>query len=245
MYPRPSGNTTVPLMIKKSRHPCPCVTVPHMSVMLSDELASNGVDVSLKRLNSEVVNIVIASKGRRRRGVRMGDRFVVPVYHHGGNFVRHPNGELVYANGEEKRFEMYELDIDHLNMRDMVTLLEDIGYKSHKALHWFDVTAPEFETGLNELDGDQGICELIDWLRTNKEPEFHIYVEHSISKPILAEDVGDGNCETINLEDDGDNAAEGDALKEPSPGSDVEVNAKQSNKKRKVSSPKKMSHQLT
>ncbi|MED6115777.1 hypothetical protein PIB30_093974 [Stylosanthes scabra] len=78
---------------------------------------------------------------------------------------------------------MYELDIDHLNMRDMVTLLEDIGYKSHKALHWFDVIAPEFETGLNELDGDQGIRELIDWLRTNKEPEFHIYSKANQEKP--------------------------------------------------------------
>ncbi|MED6191221.1 hypothetical protein PIB30_114001, partial [Stylosanthes scabra] len=134
----------------------------------------------------------------------MGDRFVVPVYHHGGNFVRYPNGELVYANGSEKRFELYELDIDHLNMGDMVRLLEELGYKSHKMLHWYDTSAPELETGLNEMVGDQGIRDLIDWLRTNEEHEFHLYVEHSINTPILAEEDGAVNCETINVDDSDD-----------------------------------------
>ncbi|MED6144531.1 hypothetical protein PIB30_016378 [Stylosanthes scabra] len=109
-----------------------------------------------------------------------------------------------------------------------MVLLEEIGYKSHEALHWFDTTAPEFEIGLNEMVGDQGIRDLIDWLRTNEEPEFHIYVEHSISKPIPAEEDEGVNCETIILEDS-DNDAEGD----------IEVDVNQSSRKRKVSSPNK------
>ncbi|MED6185928.1 hypothetical protein PIB30_061899, partial [Stylosanthes scabra] len=90
----------------------------------------------------------------------MGERFVVPVFHHEGELVRYPNGELVYANRSVERFDDVELDIDRLNVRDLVTLLEDVGYRSHKAMHWLDTEAPELETGLNELVGDQGIRDL-------------------------------------------------------------------------------------
>ncbi|MED6214572.1 hypothetical protein PIB30_104249, partial [Stylosanthes scabra] len=59
----------------------------------------------------------------------MGDRYVVPVFHHGKSLVRHPNGELVYANGAVERFDDVEIDIDTINLGDFVKLLESIGYR--------------------------------------------------------------------------------------------------------------------
>ncbi|MED6161676.1 hypothetical protein PIB30_062960, partial [Stylosanthes scabra] len=138
----------------------------------------------------------------------MGTHYAVPVFHHGGNFIRYPNGELVYADGEVKRFDDLDLDIDHINMGNLVVMLDDLGYKNHKAMHWYDKNAPELETGINVIDGDQRIRELIDWLRVNEEREFHIYVEHTISKPILAEDVEVGErvrAEAVNLDDSSNN----------------------------------------
>ncbi|MED6227682.1 hypothetical protein PIB30_116352, partial [Stylosanthes scabra] len=54
-------------------------------------------------------------------------------------------------------------------MGNLVVMLDDLGYKNHKAMQWYDKNAPELETGINVIDGDQGIRELIDWLRVNEE----------------------------------------------------------------------------
>ncbi|MED6215735.1 hypothetical protein PIB30_000740 [Stylosanthes scabra] len=69
-------------------------------------------------------------------------------------------------------------------MGNLVLMSDELGYKNHKAMHW-----------------------------ENEELEFHIYVEHTISKPILAEDlrgyvgVSAGvNVETVNLDDSSNNA---------------------------------------
>ncbi|MED6143712.1 hypothetical protein PIB30_008352 [Stylosanthes scabra] len=46
------------------------------------------------------------------------------------------------------------------------------------------------------LRGDDGICELIDYLRMNRVSEFHLYWDHVIEEPIFADDadgVNDGN----------------------------------------------------
>ncbi|MED6179086.1 hypothetical protein PIB30_113915, partial [Stylosanthes scabra] len=151
----------------------------------------------------------------------MGDMYVVAIYHHGGEFVRHPNGELEYANGNVDRLDDYELDIDKLNFRDLKTLCESLGYRSFKDLFWYDITAPELETGLNKITGDEGIRELIDWLRDNMEKEFHIYIEHVVNQPILADMPGEKNAETVNLadsgssSDDGYESAEDEAYKPP------------------------------
>ncbi|MED6129582.1 hypothetical protein PIB30_109282 [Stylosanthes scabra] len=85
----------------------------------------------------------------------MVDTFVVPVFHHGGQFVRNPLGELEYVNGLVERFE--EMDIDHVNFRDMKTLFESLGYREYAEVFWQDRNAPEFETGLNKLRGDADI----------------------------------------------------------------------------------------
>ncbi|MED6117365.1 hypothetical protein PIB30_109351, partial [Stylosanthes scabra] len=178
----------------------------------------------------------------------MGELYVVPVFHHGGKFVRHPNGELVYADGDVHRFNTYELDVDTLNLRDMVVMVEELGYKSHNAILWFDKTAPELETGLNELDGDEAIRDLIDWLRENRENEFHVFIEHPIDKPILAENDGGGEgvpVEQVHLVDGSlarDEATKEDAFETPHPGTDSqnadEIRASRSRRKRKARSPK-------
>ncbi|MED6211459.1 hypothetical protein PIB30_073820 [Stylosanthes scabra] len=96
----------------------------------------------------------------------MGDTFVVPIFHHGGSFVRNPLGELEYVNGLVERFE--EMDLDFVNFGDMVKLFEDLRYTKYKAVYWLDKNAPELETGLNELEGDAGIREMLDYLRLPK-----------------------------------------------------------------------------
>ncbi|MED6135512.1 hypothetical protein PIB30_047269, partial [Stylosanthes scabra] len=89
-------------------------------------------------------------------GLEMGDTFfVVPIFHHRGELVRNPLGELQYANGLVERFE--EMDVDHLNFGDMVKLFEFLSYTKYRRVFWEDKNAPEFETGLNRLRGDDGI----------------------------------------------------------------------------------------
>ncbi|MED6132988.1 hypothetical protein PIB30_024065 [Stylosanthes scabra] len=120
--------------------------------------------------------------------------FVVPIFHHRGELVRNPLGELQYANGLVERFE--EMDIDHLNFGDMVKLFEWLGYKKYMRVFWEDKNAPKFEIGLNRLRGDVDIRELIDYLRMNRVSEFHLYWDHVIEEPIFADDadgVNDGN----------------------------------------------------
>ncbi|MED6114466.1 hypothetical protein PIB30_080464 [Stylosanthes scabra] len=126
----------------------------------------------------------------------MGDTFMVPIFHHGGSFVRNPLGELEYVNGLVERFE--EMDLDFVNFGDMVKLFEDLRYTKYKAVYWLDKNAPEIETGLNELEGDAGIREMLDYLRTNRELEFHLYWEHVINEPVIAEEAPEGEISRAN-----------------------------------------------
>ncbi|MED6177047.1 hypothetical protein PIB30_094058 [Stylosanthes scabra] len=108
--------------------------------------------------------------------------------------------------------------------KDLGTLCEGLGYKKFKDLFWYDITAPEMETGLNKLVSDEGIRELIGWLTDNEEKEFHMYVEHVVDKPILAEKVEEKKGETVNLvdssssSDDGYEPDEEEAYKPPPSG---------------------------
>ncbi|MED6191305.1 hypothetical protein PIB30_115028, partial [Stylosanthes scabra] len=111
-------------------------------------------------------------------------------------------------------------------------------------MHWLDTEAPELETGLNELVGDQGIRDLSDWLRGNKETEFHIFIEHEVNKPVLVDDAEGVNVDTINLDDSnsgGDEAFEDD-LSDTQGGdgsSDMEVMLSQPKGKRMAKTSKK------
>ncbi|MED6205365.1 hypothetical protein PIB30_016951 [Stylosanthes scabra] len=65
---------------------------------------------------------------------RMGDLYAVPIFHHGGQFARHPNGELEYVNETIDRLDDFELCVAELSFGDLVTLCEGLGYKSFKDL---------------------------------------------------------------------------------------------------------------
>ncbi|MED6224091.1 hypothetical protein PIB30_080426 [Stylosanthes scabra] len=131
----------------------------------------------------------------------MGDTFVVPIFHHGGSFVRNPLGELEYVNELVERFE--EMDLDHVNFGNMVKLFEGLRYTKYKAVYWLDKNAPELETGLNEPEGDAGIRDMLDYLRTNLEFEFHLYWEHVINEPVMAGEALEGENSGVNAGRDG------------------------------------------
>ncbi|MED6209811.1 hypothetical protein PIB30_058291 [Stylosanthes scabra] len=121
----------------------------------------------------------------------MGDTFVVPIFHHGGQLLQNLLGELEYVNGLVKRFE--EMDIDHVNFGDMVKLFESLGYREYRRVFWEDRNAPELETGLNTMRGDAGVRELLDYLRQNLETEFHLYWDHVINDPIIIDNLDEVN----------------------------------------------------
>ncbi|MED6165946.1 hypothetical protein PIB30_104463 [Stylosanthes scabra] len=85
----------------------------------------------------------------------MGDIFVVPIFHHGGQFFRNPLGELEYVNKVVERFP--DMDVDHVNFGDMEKLFFSLGYREYRDVFWLDKNAPEFETGLNRMRGDASI----------------------------------------------------------------------------------------
>ncbi|MED6142334.1 hypothetical protein PIB30_112632, partial [Stylosanthes scabra] len=150
----------------------------------------------------------------------MGDIFVVPVFHHGGQFFRNPLGELEYVNEEVERFP--DMDVDHVNFGDMEKLFFSLGYREYRDVFWLDKSAPEFETGLNRMRGDADIRELLDYLRLNLELEFHLYWDHVVNEAIVVEDGGGvqvGNEGGVNGGNDdanvGGNGAGGVAVPEP------------------------------
>ncbi|MED6140662.1 hypothetical protein PIB30_095436, partial [Stylosanthes scabra] len=122
----------------------------------------------------------------------MGDIFVVPIFHHGGQFFRNPLGKLEYVNEVVERFP--DMDVDHVNFGDMEKLMR----------------------------GDAGIRELLDYLRLNLELEFHLYWDHVVNEAIVVEDDGGvqaGNEGGVNGGNDdanvGGNGAGGAAVPEP------------------------------
>ncbi|MED6141657.1 hypothetical protein PIB30_105643 [Stylosanthes scabra] len=90
------------------------------------------------------------------------------------------------------------MDLDFVNFGDMVKLFEDLRYTKYKAMYWLDKNAQELETGLNELEGDAGIRDMLDYLRTNRELEFHLYWEHVINEPVIAEEAPGGEISGAN-----------------------------------------------
>ncbi|MED6160335.1 hypothetical protein PIB30_050526 [Stylosanthes scabra] len=105
-----------------------------------------------------------------------------------GQFIRNPLGELEYVNEVVERFP--EMDVDHVNFSDMKKLFLGLGYRKYRDVFWLDKNAPEFETGLNRMRGDAGIRELLDYLRSNLELEFHLYWDHVVNEAIVVEDDG-------------------------------------------------------
>ncbi|MED6218692.1 hypothetical protein PIB30_028778 [Stylosanthes scabra] len=76
----------------------------------------------------------------------MGDLFVVPVFHHGGKFIRNLLGELEYVDELVERFP--EMDVDHVNFGDMEKLYEDLGYREYR--DWDHVANDAIVEGYDE-----------------------------------------------------------------------------------------------
>ncbi|XP_020975908.1 uncharacterized protein LOC110270817 [Arachis ipaensis] len=157
----------------------------------------------------------------------MVDVFVVPVFHHGGNFVRESNGSLVYKNGKVEKFP--EMDLDFVNFGDLIILFKGLGYQSYKTVYWYDPRSPDIESGLHILTGDAGINAMRENKMKNTETdEFYLYFDHPVDEPEIVEDAGkqtntpdDGEIlvdDQSSSSDDGYESTEDEPYKPPPPG---------------------------
>ncbi|MED6152057.1 hypothetical protein PIB30_088330, partial [Stylosanthes scabra] len=126
-------------------------------------------------------------------------KFVVPVLNVGGRLGEDENGVLKYIDGVANSFQA--LDVDLLT---------------------------NLEFGLREIKNVSNINELRNSLVEHECVDFHVFFEHSISEPVIAEGVEtfpNGGC--VNLDSDDDNhssshdsyeSAEDEAYKHPPDG---------------------------
>ncbi|QHO54799.1 uncharacterized protein [Arachis hypogaea] len=157
----------------------------------------------------------------------MVDVFVVPVFYHGGNFVRESNGSLIYKNRKVEKFP--EMDLDFVNFGDLITLFKGLGYQSYKTVYWYDPRSPDIESGLHILTRDAGINAMRENKMKNTETdEFYLYFDHPVDEPEIVEDVGkqsnspdDGEIlvdDQSSSSDDGYESTEDEPYKPPPPG---------------------------
>ncbi|MED6225124.1 hypothetical protein PIB30_090686 [Stylosanthes scabra] len=94
------------------------------------------------------------------------------------------------------------MGIDFVNYSDLVKLLESIGYSKFKCMKWYDIVEDDLERVLHKLKWDKQINEMCDQVMRNigLVDEFHIYVEHEVDIPILADEDLEPNVEIV-LED--------------------------------------------
>nr|XP_029143766.1 uncharacterized protein LOC112701274 isoform X2 [Arachis hypogaea] len=142
---------------------------------------------------------------------------VIPVFHHGGSFVRDNKGVLVYVNGEVKKF--FPMDIDLICFFVLKKLFLDLGYHDYKAMFWYDPTATDLESGLHPVHGDKEIRDLQKNKMLNEDTdEFYIYFDHPIMEDIEFIDDDGVSVEKVEVqeasaEDDGvDNDADIESL---------------------------------
>ncbi|RYR79072.1 hypothetical protein Ahy_A01g003940 [Arachis hypogaea] len=105
--------------------------------------------------------------------------YVVPVFHHGGHFVRDNQGVLLYIDGKVNKFP--KMDIDLICFFALETLFKGLGYLDYKAMYWFDPKAPDLERGLHPIKRDLEINHLRENKQMNQETdEFYLYFDHPI-----------------------------------------------------------------
>ncbi|QHO31490.1 uncharacterized protein DS421_8g241950 [Arachis hypogaea] len=154
--------------------------------------------------------------------------WVIPVFQHGGSFVKDNKGELLYINGNVKRFP--PLDLDLVNYFDLKKMFEELGYHAYKKMYWYDPTAPSYEAGLHPIYGDKKIREMCDKKREDRETdELCLFFDHPIMEDVDFEDSDDtdehSEAEVLSDEPISDNdsydsyeSAEDEAYKPPPPG---------------------------
>ncbi|XP_025649566.1 uncharacterized protein [Arachis hypogaea] len=160
--------------------------------------------------------------------------WVIPVFQHGGSFVKDNKGELLYINGNVKRFP--PLDLDLVNYFDLKKMFEELGYHAYKKMYWYDPTAPSYEAGLHPIYGDKEIREMCDKKREDRETdELCLFFDHPIMEDVDFEDSDDtdehSEAEVLSDEPISDNdsydsyeSAEDEAYKPPPPGFEDDTN---------------------
>ncbi|MED6195102.1 hypothetical protein PIB30_034842 [Stylosanthes scabra] len=113
----------------------------------------------------------------------MDDIFVEPMFNVGGWLVRNDDGLLVYDGGTTEWLE--KIEVKSVNFNVLVKMLEGLGYKSYKVMHWYDFLDEHLETGLHRIYGDA---------------EFYIYAEHDVNVPRIA-GAGESIAEPVVLDD--------------------------------------------
>ncbi|MED6123409.1 hypothetical protein PIB30_048889 [Stylosanthes scabra] len=133
----------------------------------------------------------------------MDEVMVVPVFHVGGWMVRNKDGALVYEGGNVEKLERIAIEV--LSFSDLVNMLGGLGYKTHRAMHWYDFAEDVFELGLFRIFGDAEVFDLRSHVMSNFDlvDEFHIYVEHEVNVPLLATAPGDTHAEPIEVDEEG------------------------------------------
>ncbi|XP_072060521.1 uncharacterized protein [Arachis hypogaea] len=161
---------------------------------------------------------------------------VVPVFHHGGSFVRDNKGVLVYINGKVERFP--PMDVDLICFFDLKKLFLDLGYHDYKAMYWYDPTSETLESGLHPIHGDKEIRALQkNKIQNEDTDEFYIYFDHPVlegveeilsdsdegAAGVVVEDAGldnDADIESSSSDDDGYESTEDEPYKPPPSGYD-------------------------
>ncbi|RYR26471.1 hypothetical protein Ahy_B02g060713 [Arachis hypogaea] len=134
------------------------------------------------------------------------EEFVVPVFYHGGHFVRDNKGVFLYLDEKVKKFS--KIDVDLICFFDLQILFKELGYLNYTTMYWYDVTAADLESGLHSIKGDLEINQLRENIQKNKgTDEFYLYFDHPIMVTPL-EDIdldfeGDADAEEECSDDDG------------------------------------------
>ncbi|RYR59700.1 uncharacterized protein [Arachis hypogaea] len=148
----------------------------------------------------------------------MAEYFVVPVFHHGGKFVRDSEGYMSYMDGKVKRFP--PMDLDYVNFFDLVVLFKELGYVEYKEMYWYDILASDIESELHPIKGDHEINEMREnKLKNRDSEEFYIYFDHPVDMPEVVDDGLAGEnvvlSDSSSSSDDGYESAEDEAWKPP------------------------------
>ncbi|MED6130158.1 hypothetical protein PIB30_115273, partial [Stylosanthes scabra] len=112
-------------------------------------------------------------------------------------------------------------------------MLEGLGFRTHRALHWYDCTEEDLEAGLYRIHGDVEVFDMRANVVRNfgLSEQFDIFVEHEVNVPLLATAPGDTDAEPIvvdegeglsssSTDDGGYESAEDEPYKPPPAGVD-------------------------
>ncbi|QHO33737.1 uncharacterized protein DS421_9g260850 [Arachis hypogaea] len=157
-----------------------------------DELAPIMSNAKRRVLGVGHENEVIVEEGFIGLSVFIGQmtEWVIPAFQHEESFVKDNKDELLYINGNVKKFP--PLDLDLVNYFDLKKIFEELGYHAYKKMYWYDPTTPSYEAGLHPIYGDKKIREMCDKKREDKETdELCLFFDHPIMEDVAFEDSDD------------------------------------------------------